>query len=203
MKRLGAVVDVVRKVAPFAVVRDWLGQQTVARLLKFVQENEHLFDDSLVYTADGATVKRASRVSKSFGLGDNKGELKARLIALLPTVFDRFGMQQFVPSKIDTDLVVHGDGAYFLPHIDTNRGEGRLRILTAIYYFHSIPKGFSGGDLRLYSLDSREHVDVSPDCDTIVFFPSFFPHEVLPVRCPSQRFLDSRFNVSFLINRNE
>jgi Rps23 Pro-64 3,4-dihydroxylase Tpa1-like proline 4-hydroxylase len=138
------------------------------------------------------------------GLGNFKGELKANVIELLPVMFDRLGIKPFAPGEIETSFVAHGDGAFFARHIDTLRfREGSLRAISAVYYFHALPKAFSGGLLRLYSLaKGGPHIDISPDYDTIVFFPSFFPHEVLPVKCPSQRFLDSRFAVNFWINRN-
>jgi Rps23 Pro-64 3,4-dihydroxylase Tpa1-like proline 4-hydroxylase len=73
-------------------------------------------------------------------------------------------------------------------------------VISAVYYFHTLPKAFSGGALRLHSLAASgklgTFVDVEPDCDTLIFFPSWFPHEVLPVHCPSGRFMDSRFAIN-------
>jgi Rps23 Pro-64 3,4-dihydroxylase Tpa1-like proline 4-hydroxylase len=76
-----------------------------------------------------------------------------------------------------------------------------------VYYFHAQPKAFSGGVLRLHSLasgkgDGGEHVDVEPVNDTLVFFPSWYPHEVLPVTCDSSRFEDSRFAINFWVHRS-
>jgi len=63
-----------------------------------------------------------------------------------------------------------------------------------------LPKAFSGGVLRLHSLAASGHqgtfVDIPPDYDTLVFFPSMFPHEVLPVKSPSGKFMDSRFAIN-------
>ncbi|HUS56353.1 MAG TPA: 2OG-Fe(II) oxygenase, partial [Thermohalobaculum sp.] len=68
------------------------------------------------------------------------------------------------------------------------------------YYFCATPARFSGGQLRLHSLAaSREagtYVDIEPENDTAVFFPSWFPHEVLPVVCESGQFMDSRFAIN-------
>ena len=198
------MVDAFHKVAPHAVVRDWLGKQTVKRLLRYAQANEQSFEDSPVYNEDYTlSSKQDLRVSKTFGLGHLRDELKANLIELLPRMADELGVKRFAPSTIKANLVVHGDGAFFIRHADTYRGEGQLWVMNGIYYFHSLPKAFSGGALRLYSLSVEHHVDITPDCDTIIFFPSFFPHEVLPVSCPSRRFLDSRFAVNFMIMRDE
>jgi len=202
------MADMFHRVPPYGVVRDWLGKETVARLLRFAESNEHLLKDSgLYYDQDGAhKISKEERVSKQMVLGNFEGELKAKMIDLVPVMFDRLGINRFAPITIESVFVVHGDGAFFRPHIDThlNRDiEGGFRVISAVYYFHTLPTAFSGGLLRLYSLGMGSHVDIPPDCDTIVFFPSFFLHEVLPVKCPSPRFLDSRFAVNFWINRDK
>jgi hypothetical protein len=43
--------------------------------------------------------------------------------------------------------------------------------------------------------------DIEPEYDTLVFFPSWSPHEVLPVHVPSGRFMDSRFDINCWIHR--
>jgi Rps23 Pro-64 3,4-dihydroxylase Tpa1-like proline 4-hydroxylase len=59
--------------------------------------------------------------------------------------------------------------------------------------------------LRIYAFaDEKEtgaFVDIEPTNDTLVFFPSWFPHEVLPVACPSGRFEDSRFAINCWVRR--
>ena len=68
-----------------------------------------------------------------------------------------------------------------------------------VYYFHKEPKAFTGGQLRLYGLagaDSPDYEEIEPRLDRAVFFPSWFPHEVLPVRCSSDAFADGRFAMS-------
>ena len=74
------------------------------------------------------------------------------------------------------------------------------RALTGVFYFHRQPKGFSGGELRLYAIgraeDDRRYVDLTPGSDTLLLFPSWAPHEVRPVSCPSGAFLDSRFAIN-------
>jgi Rps23 Pro-64 3,4-dihydroxylase Tpa1-like proline 4-hydroxylase len=97
------------------------------------------------------------------------------------------------------ELVAHGDGAFFARHFDTT-AHHRRRIISTVYYFHALPKAFSGGVLRLHSMAATGRdgtfIDIPPDYDTLVFFPSMFPHEVLPVKSPSGKFLDSRFAIN-------
>jgi Rps23 Pro-64 3,4-dihydroxylase Tpa1-like proline 4-hydroxylase len=105
-------------------------------------------------------------------------------------------------------MVAHGDGAFFTEHnyiaVEDKKFVVR-RVVTAVYYFHRLPKAFSGGVLRIYPLagskNSTAFVDIEPTSDTLVFFPSWFPHEVLPVTCPSDWFEDSRFAIDYWVHR--
>jgi Rps23 Pro-64 3,4-dihydroxylase Tpa1-like proline 4-hydroxylase len=124
-------------------------------------------------------------------------------------MFNRLGIKPFIPEKIEVELAAHGDRAFFKRHTDTVTHighEGRGRIISSVYYFYSLPKSFSGGVLRLHSLaasgEKGTFVDIEPDYDKLVFFPSFFPHEVLPVKCASGEFLHSRFAINFWVHGN-
>ncbi len=201
------MADIFDKIPPYALVRDWLGTETVERLLQFAQLNEHRFEDAQVRHGEEDRLDRTRRVSKNLSLGHLKAEVRAKAADLLPIMFERLGVEPFIPSKIEVELVAHGDGAFFLRHIDTlTHRDGRRRIISAVYYFHALPKTFSGGVLRLHSPAASGQqctfVDIAPDYDTLVFFPSFFPHEVLPVKCASRQFLDSRFAINFWIHRS-
>jgi Rps23 Pro-64 3,4-dihydroxylase Tpa1-like proline 4-hydroxylase len=206
---MATLADISNKIPPYGLVHNWLGQEAVEDLLRFAQQNEHRFEDSTVVVSKGGErrLDRTRRVSKKLpDLGALEGELRTKLEGLLPAMFNRLGNQPFIPSKIEVEFVAHGDGAFFDRHIDTRTIDHRARVFSAVYYFNALPKGFSGGILRLHSLTASGQqgtfVDIAPDRDTIVFFPSFFPHEVLPVRCPSGQFLDSRFAINFWVHRN-
>jgi Rps23 Pro-64 3,4-dihydroxylase Tpa1-like proline 4-hydroxylase len=203
--------DVLNKIPRYGVVRDWLGPQTVERLLQFVHSNEHRFvDSSIVSKGKGDRVDRTHRVSRKLPNFNNfNSELKSKLKSkdVLPLMFDMLGKQPFIPRNVEVELVAHGDGAFFGRHIDTRfdqKAEGR--VISAVYYFHAVPKAFSGGVLRIHSLAASGQpgtfVDITPDYDTLVFFPSFFPHEVLPVKCDSGKFLDSRFAINLWIHKS-
>ena len=75
---------------------------------------------------------------------------------VLPAMFKMLGSEPFIPSKIEVEFVVHGNGAFFVRHVDTiahnlDHG-GHSRVFSAVYYFNALPKVFSGGVLRLYLL---------------------------------------------------
>jgi SM-20-related protein len=205
---MAVVSDVLDKIPSYGLIHDWLGRETVERLLRFAQSSEHLFVDTVVVHREGERVDSTRRVSKKLpSLDGLKSELRTKLEDLLPLMFDRLGNKPFIPSQIEVELVAHGDGAFFERHIDTITRldhQGRGRVISAVYYFHAMPKAFSGGELRIHSLAASGQrgtfVDIAPDCDTLVFFPSFFPHEVMPVKCASGQFLDSRFAINIWIH---
>jgi SM-20-related protein len=181
------------KIPPYGLVHDWLGTEMVACLLRFAQSNQHRFKDARVTHGEEAVVDRTRRVSRKLSLGKLKSEVIAEVVAkakdLSPLMFERLGIKPIIPS-FEVELVAHGDGAFFKRHIDTRTHQDSSvivthRIISAVYYFHVLPKAFSGGVLRLHSLAASGRrgtfIDIEPDFDTLIFFPSFFPHEVLPV----------------------
>jgi len=99
----------------------------------------------------------------------------------------------------------HGDR---LPHLDIPIGldrrplgarKGEDRVISAVYYFHNIPKGFSGGNLRLFRFGSEEADDgvaIEPIDNSLVVFPSWVRHQVERVSCPSGDFADYRYAVN-------
>jgi SM-20-related protein len=204
---MAIAADIINKVPPYGVVRNWLGSEAVTNLLGFVQLNEHRFEDTKVtQKEEEGRVDRTRRVSrKLLSIDEPKKELCPKLEDLLPVIFEKLGKKPFIPSQIEMEFVAHADGAFFARHNDTFTGpdqKGRgSRAISAVYYFHALPKAFSGGILRLHSLAASgkkgTFADIVPDRDTLVFFPSFFPHEVLPVKCTGGRFLDSRFAINF------
>ena len=69
-------------------------------------------------------------------------------------------------------------------------------MISAVYYFHNIPKGFSGGNLRLFRFGSEEADDgvaIEPIDNSLVEFPSWVRHQVERVSCPSGDFADYRY----------
>ena len=92
-------------------------------------------------------------------LGPLRPMLEQRLMAALPDIRARIGGGGPMPTSLELELAAHGDGAHFKPHTDTALGSDRKalgaapgedRLISGVYYFHAEPKGFSGGELRLY-----------------------------------------------------
>lgn len=159
----------------------------------------------------GVGVDPTRRVAgKLKDLGPLYPVIDARLRSMLPAIFAATHTRPFAVEHVELEIAAHGDGAFFARHSDIPLGPGRHplggddggaqdRLVSAVYYFHREPKGFSGGALRLHRFGGSEeggHVDVEPLQNSLLVFPSWAPHEVRRVSCPSGAFEDHRFAVN-------
>ena len=126
-----------------------------------------------------------------------------------PTYSPTRAVREFEHARFEIEMAAHGNGAFFTRHRDTFVREklDTHRVVSMVYYFHSIPKAFSGGHLRFHSLtasgEGGHTLDIESVNVTAVFFLSWFPHEVVPIACPSQRFMNSRFAINCWIHANK
>jgi len=188
---------------PYLVLRDFLGEEMVAGLLDYVVCRQLDFTAREVGIVS-KTVDPSIRISTGLDdLGKFRQVLKAKILGLLPTLIAQLRVSSIDEPRLETELVAHGDGAFFRRHIDTQtahyREVDRIRHLSGVYYFNAEPKAFTGGALRLHAIAGKEgenFVDIEPARDSLVVFLSWAPHEVLPVSCPSKRFIDSRFAIN-------
>ena len=187
---------------PYVEIPDALGQDLVSALLAFVDTKQDRFLAASV-TDQGKTVTdpiiRVAHVCNEFEdeLPTIRSSLEMRALGWL----DRIGIAPFETYGNELVIVAHGDGAFFRGHIDTMTDadavkRDRVRVASAVYYFHHQPKKFSGGALRIGALRSEDHVDIEPEHNKLVMFPSFVPHEVRRIHCPSGRFEDARFAIN-------
>ena len=135
--------------------------------------------------------------------------LVAKITAVMPEVMPRLRLGQFALGAIDCQVTASVDGSYFKAHTDAGANETYRRQFTYVYYFNREPKGFTGGELRIYddmirngklaATDSFQLIE--PRHNSIVFFQAAVMHEVMPVHVPSKEFRDSRFTVNGWIER--
>jgi len=113
-------------------------------------------------------------------------------------------------SSRTSEVTASVDGSYFRAHTDQGKSAiDATRQLTYVYYFNREPKGFTGGELRVYDDELRNgkysSTDtfqvVEPRNNSIVFFNAAIMHEVMQVHVPSQEFADSRFTVNGWVHR--
>ena len=197
---------------PHAVYRDVLGPRTVAGLLEFVTEHEADFEHGVAY--DRQTQERKVDPSRRDclrlpWLGPFEAPLDRAVRALVPTALADLHLHEPGGEPREYEIATYGDGGHFNVHIDLLENLERVRILSCVYYFAATPRRFSGGELRLYGLPSRSEaenaeppfVDVVPETDTLVVFPSWMRHEVLTVRVPSGAWADRRFAINCWVHR--
>lgn len=174
------------------------------KLLEYCIENEINFNDSTVNKNGSNKVDKVDRRSLIFrDLGKFREIFLNRLSDFLPDIFSKLEMSPFEPKEYELEIAVHGDGAFFKEHIDTLTGKQereKARGVSIVYYFFGEPRKFEGGELRLIPVKfipgDDNAVSLPPVNNSLVVFPSFGPHEVLPVNAPNLSFQDWRFTIN-------
>jgi SM-20-related protein len=122
-----------------------------------------------------------------------------RLVAAAPHLEQRFGVD-LRAMEVELTAQAYDKGTSFARHRDVDAGGPNWqRRLSGVYYLHSRPRRFAGGELVVYDRRAHPHA-VAPDHDVAVFFPSTASHEVLPVTMTSDRFEDCRFGINIWIS---
>ncbi len=130
--------------------------------------------------------------------------LSQRILEQLPILCDALGIEHFPVQKPSITLISGGNGHLSLPHID--RYDESIKI-TVLYYIHSTPKAYQGGDLELFESDTslssgykeQAVTSINHQDNMLLAFTSDTYHAVTEVCNGSGEFEDSRFvAVSFL-----
>ncbi len=174
-------------------------------LLSYVQQRAAEFVPTTTFTS--AKNYRESVVLYDFP--EYMALISERTQQRLPELFQQFKLAPFPVSQIEAQITAHNDGQFYKVHNDNGSQDTATRELTYVYYFHREPKAFSGGELIIYDsmiqnnhyVQAKTFQTVEPRNNSIVFFLSRYLHEVLPIRCPSQQFADSRFTINGWIRR--
>jgi len=189
----------------FLVAQEWHG------LMEYVLNREPDFTQTHVIGAGGASIvdyqTRRSRVL--FDPGPFQQLFTDRLATFFPHLLTRLCHPEFPVSRVEVQITGTGNQEFFRKHTDNGSADVASREITFVYFFHSEPRKFSGGELRIYDTQSEDgratspgtHRVVYPLQNQIVFFPSGCLHEILPVGIPSDGFADRRFTVNGWLHR--
>jgi SM-20-related protein len=189
----------------YVIAENFLPPADHAALLRFAIDNKERFVDSSVSTDDADY--RRSKVLYDF---PSFAELfRQRIRALMPQLLPALQIAPFAAGNIECQMTAHNDGNYFKLHNDSGSPDTATRALTYVYYFHNEPKAYGGGALRIYDSVVADGyyrcgphaADIEPKDNSVIFFLPHTHHEVLPVRCPSERFEDGRFTVNGWVRR--
>jgi len=186
-------------------VEHFLSEALSQQLFDYAVSNQEKYESSKIGKEGEVNErKRISKVTRDLGPFD--AILHEKIHAFYPEMLLGLKMADFKRrEKIELEIAAHGDGAFFKPHIDMRLGETGDRVLSAVYYMHSIPKRFSGGELKIYPLEimpgEDEPVVLEPKHNSLLVFQSYVHHEVLPVVCPGAEFGDYRFAINCWIHK--
>jgi hypothetical protein len=194
------------------VLDEFLAPSEFEALLRFTLEREAEFQTSEVISPGilGSQVDYDHRRSRVLmDLGSNRDLVVDRIHSCWPRILEKLGHEWFEATEVETQITASNEGDYFRVHSDNGQPENGAREVTFVYFFHREPKKFRGGELRIY--DSRgengssrrgpNYRVIVPQQNQIVFFPSSLEHEITPVECPTQAFVDSRFTVNGWLHR--
>jgi Rps23 Pro-64 3,4-dihydroxylase Tpa1-like proline 4-hydroxylase len=188
----------------FVLVRDFLLQDELAALLEHTLSHEADFqaaEATPTRKAKGILRRDFRRARILCDLGRFSEIIPFRVRSYLPWVVERLGLAPFAVSAIRAQITGTNHNEFLKKHFDSATYYCPRKVLNFVYYFYREPKGFSGGELRLYRtcFDNGEHVfsdefdSIVPRQNQVVFFPSWVVHEIRPVQCPSRNLADSRF----------
>lgn len=195
-----------RVMPPHRLIRDFLPAPMATTLLDWAMENQADFKPTTM--GYGGRAQQEPTLRRSIGVrnfGPMEPVLRQRALEMAPALFDELRVSPSRVGSVELEFIAHNDGAFLKRHIDTFTGAAWAaasgsRVLSAVYYLHHLPKAFTGGCLRLFAFgasgEEDGYLDIEPEHNALLVFPSWASHEVLPICCPSKKFADSRFAVN-------
>jgi Rps23 Pro-64 3,4-dihydroxylase Tpa1-like proline 4-hydroxylase len=199
---------------PHIIFRNVMGAEYVEALLGYVADRQDDFQPAHMHNrkTGHSFVDLKVRDCLIFkDLGAFKNPIKSFIVAISGQVLEALHLIELNVEPKEFEIIAYGDGGHIADHVDLRTGTERVRVLSCVYYFATTPRQFGGGELRLFGFPKRSvagaeppplsFVDVEPDTDTLIVFPSWLRHKVLPVRVPSGAWADRRFTINCWVNR--
>jgi hypothetical protein len=189
--------------APFVWLRNFLPSEMHDALLAFLPTVRDRF---VPVDAGYGDYRSDLRLTLELtGAWDERQQFVRAVWDVLPTVIPRLYLSASEIDRLEVRVRAYLDGHFFVIHRDgdPDHALGAGRVINYVYYLHKTPRPYTGGDLLLFDSDPDvKHSDtprftrIVPEDNSIVFFPPNFYHCVVPVRCPSEEFADSRFVIN-------
>ncbi len=216
LEAVGAPEFSVDRRCPHLIFRNLLGADFVQSLLKYVVDRQDDFRTGGMHnrlTGERFVDPKMRVASYLNDLGAFGDPIRVLVDAVAAPALKALNLIEPAVEPKEFLITAYPNGGYIGEHIDTQTGPRSVRILSCVYYFAATPHRFSGGELRLYGFPRRStagtepsrppFVELAPETDSLIFFPSWLRHEVLPVRVPSGAWADSRFTINCWIHRHE
>jgi predicted 2-oxoglutarate/Fe(II)-dependent dioxygenase YbiX len=184
----------------YLIFEDVLGDEQNREIYRLALSKRELFAGSRTSPNRLYPDWRRSTVIYDCELAAVASRIEHEIKSRLPHAVRSLGIPAFDADSMEIQLTSHNDGDYYHWHTDNGSRETSSRALTFVYYFHCLPKAFSGGELVIY-MQNGESAAIEPRNDSLVLFSSSMKHEVRPVSCPSKRFADGRFTLNGWLRR--
>ena len=187
---------------PYMHIHNFFSDELNAEILAYAVKRQLDFKQSVIYSRGVSKISQ-SRISLTLkDFEPYKSIIQESVRKRIPALIDGLKISKFNAGEIETEFVCYADGSLFKPHIDTavHKKTEKPRVISAVYYLHSLPRKFEGGNLRIHTIsigeEKEKSTDISPDNNSLLVFPSFAPHEVRPVIAPGIDFKDWRFAIN-------
>jgi Rps23 Pro-64 3,4-dihydroxylase Tpa1-like proline 4-hydroxylase len=196
---------------PFVLFDEFLVAEELQSLMQYTHERANEFHATRVVGSDGShhvdPTYRRSRVL--FDLGNFRDLFAERIFTFLPQVLARLDYPSFPVSDFEIQLTATNNGEFFRRHNDNGIHSLSSRLITFVYFFYFEPRPFTGGELCIFDTDLKDgeykapgsYSAIAPEQNQICFFVSEYLHEVLPVQCVTNDFMNSRFTVNGWLHR--
>jgi Rps23 Pro-64 3,4-dihydroxylase Tpa1-like proline 4-hydroxylase len=193
--------------APFVVIKNFLPRSFHETLLPFVLSVQDKLEPAKVSGLDGQGAYNPDmRESLELpGECDVKTRFGAHIGEILPAIIPRLHVPPFEIGNMDVKVRAYLDGHFFKVHMDSPPQVDKIcrRKVSFTYFFHNLPRGYTGGDLLLFDTHLERNrfttsgfTSIAPEDNLLVLFPSPYYHSVVPVSCPSKLYVNSRFVIN-------
>jgi len=190
------------KPLPYWQIDNFLKPPEITHLWDTIKENKVIF--SPTRTGAGLAIKgRKSHVLYKKSIPDIDSWFFPKIFNNLNSALRYCHVTQFNMNRHELQLTMHLHGDFFVTHQDAIKEKNtNSRKLTFVYYFHTLPKHYMGGDLLLFDTDTEEdghsmkYTRISPVYNSVLFFPSTAFHMVTPISLDTDNYLDGRYTLN-------
>jgi Rps23 Pro-64 3,4-dihydroxylase Tpa1-like proline 4-hydroxylase len=195
------------------IIRDVFTKKENKQILKEALSLEDKFVDS--YIGNNKKQNKEFRSNKSAFYDDiyNNNRNKSILLKKIDIILSNNQITEILGSSEypftdfgntnthETQVSRYGEDQKYNWHIDAV--QARQRTITFVYWFHDIPKKFTGGELQITKspiydgelMGSGEVKTVEPENNTMIIFSANNSHRVINAKSP-KTFKDGRFSVN-------
>lgn len=190
--------------APYILLHDFLPPEEREALLAWTLASETRFNTRNIEDAAANSVRKHTLDD----LGPSAAVFSRRIHAEYAAWIQQLKVSAFELGRTELRIGAYNDGDRFSFHLDANYrtpGPETSRMLSAVYYYYRAPRGFSGGDIRLFDVGAGPGSEaceaIAPAQNMLLVFPSWVGHDVTRIGCPTRQFEDSRFAVNCWLHK--